>query len=87
MTLGYNYNPLTESQIYKRMTKVLRLRELLSTEFQTHKKQRNPTFYGIPLPFNKSDRRDSNPRFPPWQGGALPTEPLSHVFQTRLIII
>ena len=25
-----------------------------------------------------SDRRDSNPRLPPWQGGALPTEPLSH---------
>jgi hypothetical protein len=36
------------------------------------------TFYGIPLYKKKSDRRDSNPRFPPWQGGALPTEPLSH---------
>ena len=25
-----------------------------------------------------SERRDSNPRQPPWQGGALPTELLSH---------
>ncbi len=30
----------------------------------------------------KSDRRDSNPRFPPWQGGTLPTEPLSHIYLT-----
>ena len=26
----------------------------------------------------KSDRRDSNPRPPPWQGGVLPTVLLSH---------
>ena len=28
--------------------------------------------------FFKSDRRDSNPRPPPWQGGVLPTVLLSH---------
>lgn len=27
----------------------------------------------------KSDRRDSNPRPPPWQGGVLPTVLLSHI--------
>ena len=27
----------------------------------------------------KSDRRDSNPRPPPWQGGVLPTVLLSHL--------
>ena len=26
-----------------------------------------------------SERRDSNPRQPPWQGGALPAELLSHL--------
>src|SRR5699024_1924198 len=26
----------------------------------------------------KSEKRDSNPRPPPWQGGALPTELFSH---------
>ena len=31
-----------------------------------------------------SDRRDSNPRLPPWQGGALPTEPLSHIYDAVL---
>ena len=25
-----------------------------------------------------SERRDSNPQHPPWQGGALPIEPLPH---------
>ena len=34
----------------------------------------------------KSDRRDSNPRFPPWQGGALPTEPLSHLRTSQIIL-
>ena len=38
----------------------------------------------------KSDRRDSNPRSPPWQGGALPAKLLSHLvtcalcFSTRM---
>ena len=49
-----------------------------------HTKTAEPTFYGIPLQIKKSDRRDSNPRFPPWQGGALPTEPLSH--ETTIIL-
>ena len=31
-------------------------------------------------PLSESDRRDSNPRSRPWQGRALPTTPLSHVF-------
>ena len=26
-----------------------------------------------------SERRDSNPQHPPWQGGALPIEPLPHI--------
>ncbi len=30
-------------------------------------------------PFSWSGRRDSNPRPPPWQGGALPTEPRPRV--------
>ena len=34
-------------------------------------------FYCI-LTFEKSDRRGSNPRPPPWQGGVLPTVLLSH---------
>ena len=29
---------------------------------------------------SKSERRDSNSRHPPWQGGALPTELLSRKF-------
>ena len=33
-------------------------------------------FFYIPI---KSDRRDSNPRPPPWQGGVLPTVLLSHL--------
>ena len=32
---------------------------------------------GYVLLINKSARRDSNPRPPPWQGGAPPTEPLA----------
>ncbi len=28
-----------------------------------------------------SEKRDSNPRPPPWQGGALPTELFSHVIK------
>ena len=31
--------------------------------------------------FLKSDRRGSNSRSPPWQGGALPTKLLSHLHQ------
>ena len=32
------------------------------------------------IPFHKSDRRGSNPRSRPWQGRALPTTPLSHLY-------
>ena len=35
----------------------------------------------------QSVRRDSNPRLPPWQGGALPAEPLTHVFLTTNYIV
>ena len=31
------------------------------------------------ISLTKSDRRDSNPRPPPWQGGVLPTVLLSHL--------
>ena len=31
------------------------------------------------ISLRKSDRRDSNPRPPPWQGGVLPTVLLSHI--------
>ncbi len=31
-------------------------------------------------PYLKSDRRGSNPRSRPWQGRALPTTPLSHLY-------
>ena len=36
-----------------------------------------------------SARRDSNPRPPPWQGGAPPTEPLAHnlSFLTTMVIL
>ena len=34
---------------------------------------------------NKSARRDSNPRPSPWQGDALPTEPLAHRFGNHLL--
>src|SRR2546426_6128911 len=34
--------------------------------------------------FNLSGRRDSNPRPSPWQGDALPTEPLPRVLLNRL---
>ena len=33
----------------------------------------------IAYKIQKSDRRDSNPRPPPWQGGVLPTVLLSHL--------
>src|SRR2546430_11334789 len=33
--------------------------------------------------FLRSGRRDSNPRPPPWQGGALPTEPRPRELQDR----
>ena len=36
--------------------------------------------FSILRSFFKSDRRDSNPRPQPWQGCALPTEPLSHLY-------
>jgi len=44
---------------------------------------RNPPDGGLDIPagqrhFLWSGRRDSNPRPPPWQGGALPTEPRPH---------
>ena len=32
---------------------------------------------------SESDRRDSNPRSRPWQGRALPTTPLSHVYTLK----
>jgi hypothetical protein len=38
---------------------------------------RRPPAQGLPLTW--SGRRDSNPRPPPWQGGALPTEPRPRV--------
>ena len=41
-------------------------------------------FYCI-LTFQKSDRRGSNPRPPPWQGGVLPTVLLSHFSSRRCI--
>ncbi len=34
-------------------------------------------FIGLKKAIKKSARRDSNPRPPPWQGGAPPTEPLA----------
>ena len=39
------------------------------------------------LGIKKSDRRGSNPRSPPWQGGALPTKLLSHVCFARHVLI
>ena len=43
----------------------------------------SPTCLPIPPPergnIMMSEKRDSNPRPPPWQGGALPTELFSHV--------
>ena len=44
---------------------------------QKFNKKQAPVFTGAVI----SDRRDSNSRLPPWQGGALPTEPLSHIFR------
>ena len=35
----------------------------------------------------KSDRRGSNPRSRPWQGRALPTTPLSHVFCLEVLFV
>ena len=35
----------------------------------------------------ESDRRGSNPRSRPWQGRALPTTPLSHLFYCALLCI
>ena len=37
------------------------------------------------IPFRKSDRRGSNPRSRPWQGRALPTTPLSHLYLYLLL--
>jgi hypothetical protein len=34
-------------------------------------------------PFSLSEKRDSNPRPPPWQGGALPTELFSQYFPQK----
>ena len=42
-------------------------------EAAQRKTKENPGFTGV-----RSGRRDSNPRPPPWQGGALPAEPLPH---------
>src|SRR6266498_608480 len=39
---------------------------------------KGPAHSGPDLGFLWSGRRDSNPRPPPWQGGALPTEPRPH---------
>tara|TARA_B100000809_G_scaffold228491_1_gene241522 strand:+ start:291 stop:479 length:189 start_codon:yes stop_codon:yes gene_type:complete len=33
----------------------------------------------IVIVFESSEKRDSNPRPPPWQGGALPTELFSQL--------
>ena len=38
---------------------------------------------GYPFAYNKSARRDSNPRPRPWQGRAPPTEPLAHFLCCR----
>ena len=35
--------------------------------------------------FNWSGRRDSNSRHLPWQGNALPTEPLPHSVISKLV--
>ncbi len=37
--------------------------------------------------FEWSGRRDSNPRHPPWQGGALPTELRPHLTSSYLCIL
>ena len=42
-----------------------------------------PTCFGCSDPQFWSGRRDSNPRPPPWQGGALPTEPRPRVLRER----
>lgn len=55
-----------------------------------------PTFQGNPRPNQNlilgsifrslSEKRDSNPRPPPWQGGALPAELFSHYKRTCYLI-
>ena len=39
------------------------------------------------ISLTKSDRRDSNPRPPPWQGGVLPTVLLSHIKYVLLFCV
>ena len=49
---------------------------------KTEQQKRHPS--GCLL--NESDRRGSNPRSRPWQGRALPTTPLSHVFVVYCVL-
>ena len=53
---------------------------------QIFRQQKNRKHHSSVLPSKKiSARRDSNPRPQPWQGCALPTEPLAHVMcQTQV---
>ena len=44
------------------------------------KKSRNPHKCVVSRLLTESDRRGSNPRSRPWQGRALPTTPLSHIY-------
>lgn len=44
------------------------------------KKSRSPHKCVVSRPLTESDRRGSNPRSRPWQGRALPTTPLSHIY-------
>ena len=55
---------------------------LLSTAFKfrsTKKNSGNTHKFNVSASFEKSARRDSNPRPRPWQGRAPPTEPLAHM--------
>ena len=56
-------------QIYAKSEKIIEI-----------KKSRNPHKCVVSELLIKSDRRGSNPRSRPWQGRALPTTPLSHIY-------
>ncbi len=63
------------------------------TEMDTKKRGNGTphrTSAGRTILYAKSDRRGSNPRPPPWQGGVLPTVLLSHnsrSLRARLIMM
>ncbi len=50
----------------------------LHSNLEAQKNSGNTDKFNVSASFEKSARRDSNPRPRPWQGRAPPTEPLAH---------